>query len=186
MYLTLLHIVLPTPIRIRNGLLPRSSRTTIHTKSQRTLTRRVSVHRSSLVSKTMGVGPSDPTPSSSEVCVAVSGRTYEPGGHRQPAEHPRPARTARPHCCRPSAAVPSSPEPELVLEPELGRPSEPGQEQPSAAAEPEQPSAAAEPEQPSAAGAAQAYMEPWPQHHRPSPLSSDPVHSWPRPSLLRP
>src|SRR5215212_9262669 len=57
---------------------------------------------------------------------AVSGRTYEPGGHRQPAEHPRPARTARPHCCRPSAAVPSSPEQELALEP--GRPSEPGQE----------------------------------------------------------
>ena len=76
-----------------------------------------------------------------------------------------------PHCCRPSAAVPSSPEPELVLvlEPVLGQPSEPGQE-PGRAAEPEQPSAAAEPEQPSAAGAAQAYMEPWPQHHRPSPL----------------
>src|SRR5215212_3765665 len=121
----------------------------------------------------MGVGPRGPTPSSPEVCVAVSGRTYEPGVHRQPAEHPRPARTARPHCCRPSAAVPSSPEPELVLEPVLGRPSEPGQEpgrEPGRAAEPEQPSAAAEPEQPLAAGAAQAYMEPWPRHHRPSPL----------------
>src|SRR5215213_9705721 len=140
-----------TRYRIRNSLLPRSSRTTIHTKTQRTLTSRVSVHRSSLLSTTMGVGPRGPTPSSSEECVAVSGRTYEPGGHRQPAEHPRPARTARPHCCRPSAAVPSSPEPELVLEPGPGRPSEPGQEPGQAAAEPEQPSAAAEPEQPSAA-----------------------------------
>src|SRR5919112_3108328 len=169
MYLTLLHIVLPTPIRIRNGLLARSSRTTIHTKSQRTLTRRVSVHRSSLLSTTMGVGPRGPTPFLFRGVRAVSGRTYEPGGHRQPAEHPRPARTAMPHCCRPSAAVPSSPEPELVLEPVLGRPSEPGQE-PGRAGVAEQPSAAAGPEQPSAAGAAQAYMEPWPRHHRPSPL----------------
>ena len=115
--------------------------------------------------------------------LCATGGPCGPGGHRLPTERLRRARTVAPatqYRYHRSAAAAS------VLEPVPG----PEQEQVRAAEAPGQPSAEA-PGQPSAEApgrpsvvAAEAAAEdtaPWPQRHQPWPLSSDPVHSWPRP-----